>query len=101
MIAIPVIGVNGNKLGSHACGNKRLLYTSFTYDILVYWMLVTRFKKSAQTGVTADVKAKEKMATLQRDSRPLLYKFHEVLFQTDPTTYCVLVYDCCILLQAT
>ncbi|KAG0606534.1 hypothetical protein M758_9G148800 [Ceratodon purpureus] len=38
-----------------------------------------RFKKSAQTGVTADVKAKEKLATLQRDSRPVLYRYHEVL----------------------
>ncbi|XP_024380878.1 uncharacterized protein [Physcomitrium patens] len=38
-----------------------------------------RFKKSTQTDVTADVKAKEKLATLQRDSRPLLYKYHEGL----------------------
>lgn len=45
-----------------------------------------RFKKSAQTGVSADVKAKERLATLQRDSRPLLYKFHEVRCQIQSST---------------
>lgn len=30
------------------------------------------------------MKAKEKLATLQRDSRPLLYRFHEVY-----TLYCI------------
>jgi len=33
-----------------------------------------RFKKSGQN----DAKLKGELATLQRDSRPLLYKFHEV-----------------------
>lgn len=46
------------------------------YD--VHLLFLHRFKKSAQTGVTADVKAKERLATLQRDSRPLLYRYHEV-----------------------
>lgn len=40
-----------------------------------------RFKKSAKGEVSAEAKAKEKLATLQRDSRPLLYKYQEVTFE--------------------
>ena len=72
----------GSSQSSTICSLTVNLCNSLSFDIDVRdirLLFLHRFKKSAQTGVTADVKAKERLATLQRDSRPLLYRYHEVL----------------------